>query len=160
MFVGLSTYTSIHVVLSLVALVAGIVVVSELLAARKAGLWAALYLLAAVLTSVTGFGFARTSILPSHILGALSLVVLLFVILALYVFRLAGAWRWIYALGVVLALFFDVFVAVAQAFAKIPALHALAPTQSEPPFMIAELINLAVFLVLAIAAVRKFHPRR
>jgi hypothetical protein len=83
--------------------------------------------------------------------------VLLVAILALYVFRLAGAWRWIYAVSAVVSLFFLVFVAIAQAFAKVPALHALAPTQSEPPFGIAQGVNLVIFVVLGIAAVRLFH---
>jgi hypothetical protein len=160
MFFGFTTFTLIHVLLSLIALVAGVVVVIGLIGARRSEHWTALYLITAVLTNATGFGFASAHILPSHILGALSLVVLLLAILGFYVFRLAGAWRWIYAVGAVMALFFDVFVAIAQAFAKIPSLHVLAPTQSEPPFLIAELINLAIFVVLVILAARKFHPGR
>jgi hypothetical protein len=97
-------------------------------------------------------------LLPSHVLGIISLVVLAAAIAARYAFHLAGAWRWIYAVGVVVALYLDVFVAVVQAFQKIPALHALAPTQSEPPFAIVQIAVLVAFVVLGLLAVRR-HPQ-
>ena len=93
-------------------------------------------------------------------LGVLSLLLLAVAIPALYLFRLAGAWRWLYVATAVTALYFNVFVLVAQAFDKLPALKALAPTQSEPPFLVAELVVLAVFVVLGIVAVRGFHPEK
>jgi hypothetical protein len=152
-----STFTGIHSDLSVIALIAGVVVVIGLIRSRLLPLWTEVFLATAVLTSATGFGFQRSAIMPSHVIGAIALAVLLVAILALYVFRLAGAWRWIYAVSAVVSLFFLVFVAIAQAFAKVPALHALAPTQSEPPFGIAQGVNLVIFVVLGIAAVRLFH---
>jgi hypothetical protein len=111
-----------------------------------------------VLTSVTGFFFPVSSFMPSHAIGILSLVFLAAAILAFYVYRLAGSWRWIYVVGAVVALYFNVFVAVVQAFRKVPFLEPLAPTQSEPPFLVAQLAVMAIFIVLGILAVRRFHP--
>jgi hypothetical protein len=158
MFLGLSTFTWFHTLLSLVALASGIIVMIELLGSRISWPWTLLYLVTAVATSVTGFGFPFTTFLPSHWVGVISLVVLAVAIVALWPFRLAGAWRWIYAVGVMLGLYFLVFVTIAQAFKKIPALEALAPTQSEPPFAIAEAVGLVIFAVLTVAAAIKFHP--
>jgi hypothetical protein len=160
MVLGLSleTFTQIHTVITLVMLVSGFVVVFGMLGSHRLGGWTALFLLTAVLTSVTGFGFPFTKLLPSHILGIISLVVLAVTIPALYLFHLAGPWRWIYVIGVVLALWFDVFVGIVQAFQKIPALTPLAPTQSEPPFAIAQGAALVIFVILGIAAAIKFHP--
>jgi hypothetical protein len=98
-----------------------------------------------------------TSFGPAHVVGVLSLVVLEAAIVALYFFRLAGPWRWIYIVGAVLALYLNVFVAVVQAFQKLPPLAALAPTQSEPPFLIAQLVVMAIFIVLGVVAVKRFH---
>jgi hypothetical protein len=154
----MSTFTLVHTVLSLVALVAGIIVVMGLLASKSLDGWTALYLATSVVTSATGFGFAFTSFMPSHWVGVVSLVVLAVAILARYVFHLAGAWRWIYAVGVVLSVYFLVFVAIVQAFMKVPALRAMAPTQSEPPFAIVQGVTLLIFILLTIAAARKFRP--
>lgn len=154
----MSTFTLVHTVLSLVALVAGVIVVMGLLASKVHSGWTALFLATAVATSATGFGFVSPSFMPSHVVGVVSLVVLLLAILARYVFHLAGAWRWIYAVGVVLGLYFLVLVAIAQAFMKVPALRAMAPTTSEPPFAIAQGVCLVIFIVLVIAAARKFRP--
>jgi hypothetical protein len=155
---SLSTFTVIHTVITLIMLVSGFIVVFGMLGSHRLSGWTALFLVTAVLTSVTGFGFPFTTLLPSHIVGITSLVVLAVTIPALYLFHLAGAWRWIYVIGVVVALWFDVFVAIAQAFLKIPALTPLAPTQSEPPFAIAQGVALVILVILGIAAVRKFHP--
>ena len=116
------------------------------------------FLATTVLTSVTGFFFHSASFGPPHVVGVISLVVLAIAILALYLYRLAGAWRWIYIIGAVVALYLNVFVGVVQAFQKLPALAALAPTQSEPPFLVAQLVVLAVFALLGLAAVKRFHP--
>ena len=110
-----------------------------------------------MLTSVTAFFFPSTSFGPAQVVGVLSLVVLAAAIVALYFFRLAGPWRWIYIVGAVLALYLNVFVAVVQAFQKLPPLAALAPTQSEPPFLIAQLVVMAIFIVLGVVAVKRFH---
>jgi hypothetical protein len=157
MILGLSTFAWLHTLLSLVALVAGIVVLIGLIGARRRDGWTALFLVTAVATNVTAFGFPTAMFEASHWVGVLSLVVLAVTILARYVFHLVGAWRWIFAVGAVVALYFDVFVGIAQAFKKVPALKAMAPTLSEPPFAYAELATLAVFVVLAIAAAIKFR---
>jgi len=152
---GLLIFTLFHVALSLVAFIAGIVVVRGLLQNREAGGWTTAFLVTAVATNVTGFGFPFVKLLPSHIVGIIALVVLAVTILARYAFARAGFWRWVYAGGLVLSLFFDTFVLVAQAFGKIPALNLLAPTGSEPPFAIAEAVTLVVFAVIGFLAVRR-----
>jgi len=154
-----STFTLIHVVLSLVGILAGVVVLFEMLASKKTDGWTALFLTTTVLTSATGFAFPRDHILPSHIVGVISLIILAIAIYALYFRHLAGSWRWIYVVAAVTALYLNVFVAVAQAFLKIPALTALAPTQSAPPFIITQLVVMIIFVILGILAVRSFHPR-
>ena len=153
-----STFTLVHVVLSLVGIFAGLVVVFGMFGSKKLDGWTALFLATTVLTSVTGFFFPFDKILPSHIVGIISLVVLAFAILALYALHLAGPWRWIYVVSAMLALYLNVFVGVVQAFQKVPLLASLAPTQSEPPFLIAQAVVLVIFVVLGIAAVRSFHP--
>jgi hypothetical protein len=158
MIFSLATYTWIHVAISLVALVAGFVAVAQLFSPRQQDGWTWVFLITIVLTSVTGFGFPFDKFLPSHWTGVISLVLLALAILGRQVFRLAGPWRWIYAAGVVLAAYLNTFVAIVQAFQKVPALHALAPTQSEPPFAIVQGIVLVAFVATAIAAAIKFHP--
>ena len=128
-----------------------------LLAAKRLDRWTALFLLSTVATSVSGFGFPFTHLLPSHKVGALSLAVLAVAILARYGLHLNGAWRWMYVICAGIALYFNVFVLVVQLFEKVPALKALAPTQKEPPFLVAQLLVLGLFIVLTAVAVRKFH---
>ena len=158
MFLGLSAFTWFHTLLSLVALVAGIVVMIGLPDSRKLGGWTALFLATAVGTSVTGFMFPFDKFLPSHWFGVISLVVLAAAIAGRYLFGFAGAWRWIYVVSVALAVYLDAFVTVVLAFQKLPFLKPLAPTQSEPPFAIAQVAVLVVFITLTIMGVRKFHP--
>jgi hypothetical protein len=153
-----SVYTTLHVIISLIAIATGLVVLFGLLAGKRLDGWAFTFLLFTILTSLTGFGFPFDKLLPSHIVGILSLVVLLLAVLGLYMFHLGGAWRWIYVVTAMVALWFNVFVLIAQGFMKVPALKALAPTQSEPPFLIAQLAAVAAIVVLTIMAVRKFHP--
>ena len=155
-----STFTLVHVVLSLIGIVCGIVVVVGMLSAKRLAGLTAVFLATTVLTSATGFLFPFTSFGPPQIIGALSLAVLAVAILALYVRRLAGFWRWVYVIGAMLALYLNCFVGVVQAFQKLPFLQSLAPTQSEPPFAIAQVAVMAIFIVLGIGAVRKFHPVR
>jgi len=159
MILGMTTsaFTFVHVLLSLVGIGSGLVVVSGLLAGKRLAGWTALFLVTTVATSVTGFLFPFHELLPSHKVGILSLIVLAVAILARYAFRLAGTWRLIYVIGTVVALYLNVFVAVFQAFLKIPALKALAPTQKEPPFLAAQLAVLLIFAVLAIFSVKRFH---
>ena len=97
-------------------------------------------------------------ILPSHIVGVLSLVVLAVTLAGLYIYRLAGAWRWLYVATAVFALYLNVFVGVVQAFAKVPFLNALAPTQKDLPFIVAQGVVLLIFVYFGIKAVRSFHP--
>ena len=153
-----STFTLVHVVLSLVGIFAGLIVVFGMLGSKKLDGWTALFLATTVLTSVTGFFFPFDKILPSHIVGIISLVVLAIAILALYALHLAGPWRWIYVVSAVVALYLNVFVGVVQAFQKVPLLASLAPTQSEPPFLIAQAVVLVIFVAVGIAAVRSFRP--
>jgi hypothetical protein len=154
----LSTYTVAHVVISLVAIAAGFIVAYGMLGSKRLEGWTALFLFTTVLTSLTGFGFPFDHVLPSHVVGVLSLVVLLIAILGYYLYRLAGAWRWIYVVAALVALWFNVFVLIVQAFQKISFLQPLAPTQSEPAFQIAQGAALVVFIAMGIFAVRKFHP--
>ncbi len=154
---SLSTYTLIHVIISLAGIGSGFIVMYGLLNSKRLDGWTAIFLTTTVLTSVTGFLFPFEKLLPSHILGGMSLVVLAIAIWARYGGRLAGASRWIYVVTAALALYFNCFVAVVQGFAKIPALHALAPTQKEPPFLVAQLVVLALFVWLTILASRRFH---
>jgi hypothetical protein len=156
--ISTSTFTLVHVVLSLVGIFAGLVVLFGMFSSKRLTGWTALFLATTVLTSVTGFFFPLDHLLPSHIVGILSLVVLAVAILALYAYHLAGSWRWIYVAGAVVALYLNVFVGVVQAFQKVPPLSALAPTQSEPPFVITQVAVLVIFIALGVFAVRSFHP--
>jgi hypothetical protein len=154
----LSTFTLIHVVISFVAIISGLVVLVGLLGSYRLTRWTALFLFTTLLTSVTGFYFPGTTLTPARIFGIVSLAVLVPTLLGRYGFLLRGPWRWIYAGGAVIALYLNVFVLVAQAFAKIPELQVLAPTQSEPPFLITEAVVLAIFVVLGLIALFRFHP--
>jgi hypothetical protein len=160
MILGLSTsaFTIVHVLISLVGIVAGVIVAFGMVQGKRLPGWTALALLALILTSVTGFFFPNTSFTPAQGVGIVSLVVLAIALAALYVFHVSGMWRWIYAVTAMAAIYLDVFVGVVQAFQKIGFLKALAPTQSEPPFVVAQIVVLAIFLVLGIGAVKKFHP--
>jgi hypothetical protein len=155
---SLATFTLLHVVISLVGIATGFVVVYGLLNANGLSTWTAIFLATTVLTSVTGFFFPFEKLLPSHIVGVISLVVLAPTLLALYAFHLAGPWRRVYVVGAVVALYLNTFVGVVQAFLKIRPIASLAPTQSEPPFLIAQLLILAIFVGLGVLAVRSFRP--
>ena len=149
-----TNWTGFHTWQSLIAIATGFVVLLDLIAGRERPVWTMVFLATAVATSATGFGFPFTGVLPSHIVGIVALLVLAATLPARYHFRRAGHWNWIYAAGVVISLWLLVFVAVAQAFAKIGVLKALAPTQSEPPFAIAQLVVLALFVLAGFSAVR------
>jgi len=153
-----STFTLLNVALSLIGIVAGLVVVLAMLRSKMANGWTALFLVTTVLTSVTGFFFPFGQLLPSHVVGIVSLLVLAIAIVALYGYRLARAWRWVYVTGAVLALYLNVFVLVAQGFQKVAFLNALAPTQSDPAFIIAQLVALVIFVVLSVKELKSFHP--
>lgn len=151
---NLATYTAVHVVLSLVGIGSGLVVAYGFLTARDSAAWTALFLRTTVATSVTGYGFPFDHLLPSHIVGAISLVVLAVAVYARYQARLAGIWRRTYIISAVIGLYLNVFVLVVQSFLKVPALNALAPTQSEPPFAIVQGVVLLLFVGLGTAATR------
>lgn len=157
MILGMTPFTFFHVVLSLVGILTGLIVLFGMLSAKRLPGWTAIFLLTTAATTVTGFMFPFVKFLPSHATGILSAVVLAFAIPALYVFKLSGAWRWIYVVGATFALYLNVFVLVVQLFLKIPAIKALAPTQTEPPFLIAQGVVLALFVLLGIAAVKRFR---
>jgi len=152
----IATFTFIHVLISLIGIATGLVVMAGLIAEKDLWGWTPLFLVTTVATSVTGFGFPVDHLLPSHVVGALSLTVLAVAILARY-FHLRGAWRWIYVVCAALALYFNVFVGVVQAFLNIPVLNALAPQQTEPPFLVTQLVVLALFVALTVVAARRFH---
>jgi hypothetical protein len=156
--VSITTFTLIHTLISLVAIVAGLVVVGGLMAGARLDGWTGLFLVTTALTSITGFGFPFTKLLPSHDVGILSLVLLVPVILARYRKHLEGAWRGVYVVGSVLVLYLNVFVLVNQLFRRIPALIVLAPNQKEPPFVMTQLLVMALFVPLGVAAFRRFRP--
>jgi hypothetical protein len=154
MILGMSTatFTLVHVLISLAGIGMGLVVLFGLLARKRLDGWTAAFLVTTVATSVTGFGFPFDHLLPSHIVGIISLVVLALAIVARYPLGLAGAWRRTYVITATIALYFNVFVLVVQSFQKVPALRALAPTQSEPPFAIAQGAVLLLFIGLGTVA--------
>lgn len=159
MILGMTTFTFVHVVISLIGIASGIVVVAGMCGGKRLPAWTALFLTSTVLTSVTGFMFRSATFGPPHVFGVISLAVLAIAIPALYVYRLAGAWRRFYIVGAIIALYLNVFVLVVQAFQKIPALHPLAPTQSEPPFLATQLVVLVLFIAIGVKATRSFHPK-
>jgi len=156
----LRIYTIVHTLISLVGIFSGLVVMFGMLAGKRLDGWTKWFLITTVLTSVTGFFFPFHGFTPAYAVGAISLVVLALAIFARYCRHLAGPWRWLYVIGAMIALYLNVFVGVVQAFLKIPALHAMTPTQTEPPFQITQLVTLAVFVLLTITAAIRFRPER
>lgn len=150
--------TLVHVLLSLIGIISGFVVLVGMFDNRRLESWTALFLITTVMTSVTGFLFPFTKLLPSHIFGIISLVVLAIGAAARYSFRMKDSWRWIYVATALFALYLNTFVLVVQAFLKVPALKALAPTQSEPPFAIAQGIVLVFFLYVGVRAAMRYRP--
>ena len=154
---SLPVFTAFHVALSLIGIGSGLIVLLGLIANRLYPLLTGLFLLTTAATSVTGFLFPFHGITPGIKLGILSLVVLAVAVAALYLFHLSGAWRGVFAISAAISVYFNVFVLIVQSFEKVPALHALAPTQTEPPFKIAQLFALLAFIVLTIFAVKNFR---
>lgn len=157
---GISTdlLLQIHVGLSLIGIVTGLIVLYGLVTGAEFRGWTALFLATTILTSVTGFPLPPFGFDPPRAVGVLSLILLALAVAGLYVLRLAGPWRWIYAVTATAALYLNCFVGVVQAFSKIPFLKELAPTQSEPPFLIAQIVVLVIFIAAGILAVMRFHP--
>ena len=160
---SLSTFVTVHVIISLIGIVAGIIVMFGMLGSNRMPGLTAIFLLFTILTSATGFlipPLVSDKLLPSHIIGALSLVLLAVACFALYGQKLSGGWRWIYVLTALISLYLNVFVLVIQSFLKVPALHALAPSvpPSEPPFAIVQGIVLVFFVIVIIGAIRRYRP--
>ena len=157
---SLSAFAMVHVIISLIAIVSGFIVLFGLFGSHRLPGMTALFLITTILTSVTGFLFPFDKLLPSHMVGIVSLIVLAIACFALYVMKLSGPWRWIYTLTAMIALYLNVFVLVIQSFLKIGPLHALAPSvpPSEPPFAVAQGVVLVFFVIAIIGAVRRFRP--
>lgn len=160
MILGMSlpTFTLLHVVISLVGIGSGVVVLYGLIASRRLDRWTLLFLVATALTSLTGFLFPDSHVTPGIVVGILSLIVLTAAFVGRYVFHLSGVWRPVYVVSACVALYFNCFVLVVQSFEKVPVLHAAAPTQKEPPFAVAQLLVLALFVAATFFAVKRFHP--
>lgn len=160
MMLGMSfaTFTVVHVVISLIGIASGIAVLLAMLNGKRLDAANTVFLVTTILTSVTGFMFPFSQLLPSHIVGAISLVVLAIALIAFYGQHLFGAWRWIYVVTATIALYLNVFVGVVQAFQKVSFLRPLAPTQAEAPFVIAQVAVLALFVILGIVAIMRFDP--
>ena len=151
------TFTKIHVVISLIGILTGLVVLIGLISGRRFNGWTAWFLVTTVATSVTGFFFPFHGVTPAIIVGIISLLLLAVAIFARYFRRFVGAWRWIYVVTAMMALYLNVFVLIAQLFQKVPSLKALAPTQTELPFLVAQLSTLLIFILLIIAGAIRFR---
>ena len=156
--ISTDTFLQIHIALSLIGIASGLVMLYGLLSGHALAGWTALFLVTTILTGVTGFPLAPFGFDPARTVGAILLVLLAAAVAARYIFSLAGAWRWIYVISAIMALYLNVFVGVVQAFQKLPFLQTLAPTQAEPPFQITQLVVLAIFIVLGVVALVRFHP--
>ena len=154
---GLAAFTLFHVAISLVGIFAGLIVAVGLLTAKRLDGWTAIFLVFTVATSVTGFMFPFHGFKPSYVVGGISLLILLAAIFARYSGRMVGPWRWIYVVTAMIAFYLNVFVLIVQSFMKVPALRALAPTQTEPPFKDTQLVVLAIFVVLTVVASIRFR---
>lgn len=154
---SLETYTLLHVIISLVGIVSGLIVFFGMIAGKRLDALAALFLVTTLLTSVTGFGFPFVHITPGIVVGVISLIVLAVAVFARYARNLSGGWRRTFVISGGLALYLNVFVLVVQSFQKVPALRALAPTQKEPPFAIAQLVTLVLLALLIAVAAKRFH---
>ncbi len=154
----LHIYTIIHTLISLAAIFTGLVVLFAMLSGSRANNWTKWFLITAVATTVTGFFFPFHGVTPAIILGIITVPVLAITIYARYSRRLAGPWRWVYVVGAVMSLYFNLVVLVVQVFEKVPDLHAMAPTQSEAPFKLTQLAVLVVSVLLGIVAMIRFHP--
>lgn len=160
MILGMSlpAFTAFHVFLSLTGLLAGVLFVAGLIRTRDNKYVTQAFLVLTTATSLTGFLFPATQVLPSHITGIISLAVLAVAGVAFSIFKLRGSWRWIYVAATVAAFYLNAFVAVVQAFLKVPGLHDLAPTGAEPPFLAAQTAVLIAFIAVGVLAARRFRP--
>ena len=160
---SLATFTTVHVMISLIAIVSGILVMFGILGSSRMPGLTAIFLLFTILTSATGFlipPLLSEKLLPSHMIGILSLVLLAIACIALYGMRLSGAWRWIYAVTAMISLYLNIFVLIVQGFLKVPTLTALAPGNppSGPVFAVVQGVVLLFFVLVIIGAIRRFRP--
>ena len=156
MLFGSTTLAHVHVLISLIGILSGVVVLAGLLSGKRLDRWTATFLASTVLTSVTGYFFPVHKLMPSHVIGGISLIALAVAIVARYSKQTTGAWRKIYVAFAMIALYLNVFVLIFQLFTKVPALLALAPTQSEAPFLVTQVVIMLTFIVLTIFAVKRF----
>ena len=159
MIFDITTFTLIHTLISLIAITAGLVVMGGLMAGKRLDGWVGLFLLTTALTSITGFGFPFTALIASHYVGVISLLILPPVIYARYQKHLLGSWRGVFVVGTALTLYLNFFVLVVQLFRRVPALLVSAPTQQEPPFVVTQVLVMAMFAILSVAAFKKFPPQ-
>jgi hypothetical protein len=157
---SLSAFTLLHVIISLIAIASGIIVMFGMLGSNRMPALTAIFLLFTILTSATGFLFPFEKLLPSHMVGILSLVLLAIACFALYVMQLSGASRWIYVVTALISLYLNVFVLIIQAFLKVPALAAVAAGNppAGPVFAVVQGIVLVFFILVIIGAIRRFKP--
>jgi hypothetical protein len=153
----MSTFTAIHVAISLIAILTGLIVVGAMMSGKRLGGWTEVFLITTIATSATGFGFPFVKLLPSHIFAVISLIALAAACYALYTKHLTGRWRAIYVVTSVLSLFLNVFVLNVQAFLKVPQFHEAAPTQTEPPFAITQGVTLLIFAIIGIVSLKRFR---
>jgi len=160
MILGLSLaqFTFIHVALSFIGIGSGFFLMFEFLTSRNLRILTALFFLSTIGTSLTGFLFPNKAVTPGIVLGVLSMIVLILALYAQYAKKLVGPWRGTYVISVCVAFYFNFFVLVAQAFAKVPALKQVAPTMASPAFGLAQLVLLFIFVLLTIRAVKKYRP--
>lgn len=159
MILGMSTatFTALHVLISVVGIVSGLIVLFGWLTGKRFDGLTATFLVTTALTSITGFFFPFEHLSPGLIVGIISLVLLAVAVPALYAFHLVGYWRPVYVIAAAMALYLNVFVLVVQLFEKVSALKELAPTQKEPPFLIAQISVLLLFVVLTALAAKRFR---
>jgi hypothetical protein len=157
---SLSAFTILHVIISLIAIVAGLIVMFGMLGSNRQSGLTAIFLIFTILTSVTGFMFPNNTVTPGILIGILSCILLAIACLALYTMHLAGPWRWIYVVTALVSLYLNVFVLVIQSFLKIPPLHEIAPGNppAGPVAGAVQLIVLAFFVLMIIRVWRRFHP--
>jgi len=156
MLFGSTALAHVHVLISLIGILSGVVVLAGVLSGKRLDRWTATFLASTVLTSVTGYFFPVHKLMPSHVIGGISLIALAVAIVARYSKQMTGAWRKIYVASAMIALYLNVFVLIFQLFTKVPALLALAPTQSEAPFLVTQVVVMLAFIVLTIFAVKRF----
>lgn len=154
----MTAFTITHVIISLLGIGSGFVVIYGFLTAKRLDSWSAFFLATTILTSVTGFFFPFERFTPGHAIGILSLLALGMAVVSRYPLRMSGGWRITYVVSALISQYFNFAVLIIQSFLKVPALGALAPTQTEPPFVITQLVFLMLFVVVAAASIIRFRP--